>query len=523
MTTHPYLSETTVLSKRAHPAEWMLLVGFAGLLIATGAYENLHRDEFLYAAYGTHPDWSYKEAAPLIGWAAALSESLLGKTTFALRLWPNLCMVAALAVYLRLLRVLGAALSTRLWFGLAYVLSPVILAFGHLFQPSGFEALAYALLTYAVAEALLQPKRHLGWALVLASAGLYAKFTFLYLGGSMLLACLLLSEARKRLLQTPWPWWVGSFILLCPLLIWQYAHHWPFLAHMQALEDTQLQHQPPFDALLSVPLLFVPGALLLSASVLGIRLRQKEHRVLRPALLAWLVTAAFLTASQGKHYYLAAPTLPLLVAGSLTLARFSMPWKRAFYGGTGTLMLASLGFLPAIIALPEPWESRYLEKARITPGLQEIFRWEDGTLHDLPQDMADKKGWEELAPLVQAAWDRLSPEERRHTVVYGDSYGEAGAANWYQKPDAGWTAISDNGSFSLWAELPPRIERLLYINVGDYGDLHELFDTIRVVGKVQNVQARIYGAELLLCTDPKPGTDVLIRARMQEAEEGFMH
>lgn len=523
MTTFQYLSETAVLSKRARPAEWILLVGFAGLLIGTGAYEHLHRDEFLYAAYGDHPDLSYKEAAPLIGWAATLSESLLGKTAFALRLWPSLCMVAALAIYLRLMRLLGASLSARLWFGLAYALSPVIIAFGHLFQPSGFEVLAYALLTYAVTEAHLQPKRHLGWVLALAAAGLYAKFSFLYLGGSMLIACFLLPETRKRLFHTRWTWWLAGLLLVLPLGLWQYIHHWPFLAHMQALEDTQLHHQRPFEVLLSLPLLFVPGALLLFASPYSIRLRQREHRVLRPVLLAWLVTVVFLIVSQGKHYYLATPSLPLLMAGSLAMARMAVPLRRAIYTGTGILALVSLSFLPALIALPEPWEGRYLAWARNMPGLQKIFYWEDGSLHDIPQDMADKKGWDELAPIVQAAWDKLSPEERQHTVVFGDSYGEAGAANWYQKPDAGWTAITDNGSFSLWIKLPPRIDRLLYINVGDYGDLNELFDTITVVGSVQNRQARIYGSEVLLCTGPKADTDAKIRARMQEAKEGFMY
>lgn len=180
---HPYLSETARLGKQALPAEWVLMAVFGGVMLATGAYEPLHRDEFLYAAYGDHPSLGYKEAAPLIGWAATLSETLLGKTAFALRLWPSLCMVAALAVYLRLMRLLGASLSARLWFGIAYALSPVIIAFGHLFQPSGFEVLAYAMLTYAWVEALARPKAHLGWVLLATAGGLYAKFSFLLSGG----------------------------------------------------------------------------------------------------------------------------------------------------------------------------------------------------------------------------------------------------------------------------------------------------------------------------------------------------
>lgn len=344
-----------------------------------------------------------------------------------------------------------------------------------------------------------------------------------YLGGSVLVVCILTPGIRQRLFRTGWVWWATSLLLLVPLAIWQQMHAWPFLAHMKALEDTQLHHRKPWALLRDLPLLFLPGALLLFSSAFLFWFRQREFRLLRPALLIWGITALFLVVQHGKHYYLASPTIPLLVAGALVCSQIARSRKVLFNACMGLLMVVSLGLYPALVSLPEPWQSRYLYYARQTPGLQELFRWEDGNIHHMPQDMADKKGWDELAPIVQAAWDKLSPEERQHTVVFGDSYGEAGAANWYQKPDAGWTAISDNGSFSLWIKLPSRIDRLLYINVGDYGDLNELFDTITVVGSVQNRQARIYGSEVLLCTGPKADTDSVIRARMQEAKEGFMY
>jgi len=58
-----------------------------------------------------------------------------------------------------------------------------------------------------------------------------------------------------------------------------------------------------------------------------------------------------------------------------------------------------------------------------------ITRWEDGKIHNMPQDYADMLGWKELAHLVDSTFTLV--EDKAHTIIHCDNYGEAGAINFY--------------------------------------------------------------------------------------------
>ncbi len=53
-------------------------------------------------------------------------------------------------------------------------------------------------------------------------------------------------------------------------------------------------------------------------------------------------------------------------------------------------------------------------------------------LNELPQSIADRFGWEDLAKTVSAAYQTLPENERSKTIIYARNYGEAGAIDYFR-------------------------------------------------------------------------------------------
>ncbi len=58
-------------------------------------------------------------------------------------------------------------------------------------------------------------------------------------------------------------------------------------------------------------------------------------------------------------------------------------------------------------------------------GIDVGRRFEDGSIHSLPQDYADMLGWEEMTSLANKAY--LSIEDKKSSFIYCENYGQAGA------------------------------------------------------------------------------------------------
>ena len=83
-------------------------------------------------------------------------------------------------------------------------------------------------------------------------------------------------------------------------------------------------------------------------------------------------------------------------------------------------------------------------------GMGEAMRWEDGSMHDLPQDFADMLGWEEIAATVAAEYQQLPAAIRSDAVIFAANYGQAGALVRYGPDHDLPSVISKGSSFWLW-------------------------------------------------------------------------
>ena len=129
-------------------------------------------------------------------------------------------------------------------------------------------------------------------------------------------------------------------------------------------------------------------------------------------------------------------------------------------------------------------------------------RFEDGTIHSLPQDYADMIGWEELASLADSAYNIIT--DKKASLIYAENYGMAGAITVIGKKYSLPEAVSFNESFRYWFPhtLSSEITSFVYINHGMGDDVQNLFADISLIGTISDPDAREYGAGVYLCRQP---------------------
>jgi hypothetical protein len=167
------------------------------------------------------------------------------------------------------------------------------------------------------------------------------------------------------------------------------------------------------------------------------------------------------------------------------------------------LLLVTLPIVP--IGIPVFSTSgliKYFEFQEEKLGIDLGRRFEDGTIHSLPQDYADMLGWEELTLIADSAYRMVG--DRDACFIYGENYGQAGAITVIGKKYGLPEAISFSESFQYWqpARFDPDITSIVYINDEPGDDIKTLFSRITRVGSISNPHAREYGTAVYLCEDP---------------------
>jgi hypothetical protein len=142
-------------------------------------------------------------------------------------------------------------------------------------------------------------------------------------------------------------------------------------------------------------------------------------------------------------------------------------------------------------------------------------RWEDGSVHSLPQDYADMLGWEELTMITNRAWHSIA--DNKAAFIYCENYGQAGAITIIGKKYGLPEAVSFNESFRYWIphKFDPDITSFIYINNDEMGeDVRTLFRKITIIGSITNPDAREYGTTVYLCEDPVMSFNKFWKARL---------
>lgn len=471
----------------------------------------------LYFAMGDHPGIGYLTTSPLIGLLAFISRNIFGYSEFGLKLFPALTGAASLIIISLLVRELKGKNLAVIIACFAFIASPAFLRSNALFQPVSFDEFFWLVTFYLIVRMVNtdNPRQWLSIGFILGLAFL-TKYSIVFLIAGLSIS--LAFSPHRRLFQSKY-FLYGLFIgilVILPNLLWQYFNNWPVIKHMTELSESQLVHVERSNFLLGQILMNFPVALIWLIGLVSLFI-QKDKVKFRFLGYTYVAVLALFILAKGKDYYTLGLYPMLFAAGGVAMENLFIR-KLYFinYLILGYAFIFALLLVPlALPALPFNQLEKYCKA--ISPS---INRWEDGTIHKIPQDYADMTGWKELAEDVSKAYNQLDQKEKEKCVIYASNYGEAGAIQFYGHKYGLPKPISFNDSYLLWA--PDSISDcpLIYIN-HEIGDIKDLYNNYPETGRINNEYFRENGVSIRLCTDPKKQWKALYAAKVHRLKSAF--
>ncbi|TLV03321.1 ArnT family glycosyltransferase [Dyadobacter luticola] len=493
---------------------FFIITKFALHAVMIAPEYDLHRDEYLHLDQGKHLAWGYLSVPPFTSWTSYIV-LLLGNSEFWVKFFPVLFGVLTMVVVWKAIEELGGGLYA-LALGATAVTFSVLLRINMLFQPNSTDVFGWTLVYFCVLCYIkTEHKKWLYWAAVAFGFSFLNKYNIVFLVAGLVPALLLTSQrkvfANKQL-------YVAALIvilIILPNLIWQYQNNFPVLHHMQLLAKTQLVNVNRVDFLKEQILYFIGSIFVVLAALISFFIYPpfKKYQVFFWALV---FTLSLFTYLRAKGYY-AIGLYPIFLAfGSVYLEVLfvrRLVWLRV------AAMLVIVGLFIPIVGLAFPIKSP-AEIAANGGRLKKfgLLRWEDGKDHELPQDFADMLGWKELAQKVDMEYEKIA--DKRHTVVLCDSYGQAGAINYYSRfKNIG--AVTMNADYINWVPLDEEIKNVILIQNADDDDKDRkkeqpLFQEIHLTGKIETPYARERGTSIYVLLNAKVSINEILKKDIEE-------
>lgn len=496
---------------------WVLAAKIILHFFTNGNY-SYHRDELLYLALGNHPDFGHWSNGPLIGWTSWFIQHVLGDSPFMIRFIPTLLGCGLIVLAAAMARDMGSGKWGQFLAALSILVSPMYLRASTMFQPVIFDVFLWTSFTYLLVRYLHTEERKyiIGFG-VAFGISLLNKYTPVFYLIALVLALLATPHRTLLLKKETGMAALVALLIFLPNLLWQKAYNFPVIQHMEDLSSSQLANIKPVNFLLDQLLLNMPSMLLLFGGL--IFLFSTKGRRFR--LLGWLYLAIIMLflVFKGKSYYSAGIYPVLLAGGAVAWEQWIKPqWGKA---GLGVLMILSIiPFLPlGVYILPLEKMVDYSTWLENEVKLDGPLRWEDGVVHDLPQDYADMCGWEELAQIAQAAYEKAAAPES--TLLYAENYGQAGAVNLWGKKNGLPHCNSFSDNFRLWIDPDFQPTALIYINDELGKDVEALFENIQVIGRITTSYAREKGTTVFLCQNAKDDVSQFWHERVEMVEASW--
>jgi hypothetical protein len=321
----------------------------------------------------------------------------------------------------------------------------------------------------------------------------------------------LLLTRERRVLWTPWlPVALGiSALLLAPNLIWQGTHGWPFLevvqgdfAHRHAFQTgLQLEYknvaqnglafiteQLVYTNPLSVPIW------LIGLGMLAFTTRYRDLRFIPIAYVILLAAAIWL---QAKGYYIIGIYAVLISAGAVSIEGL----VRRPVARTAAVVVFLMGTLPFVpLSLPVLSIDTFIAYSK----LLHLTGTNGGTARLIQPLYAEEFGWDELAQHVAAVYKGLPPAVRARTGVFADTYGDAGALNFYGPRYGLPPVISAQNTYYLWGTRGYDGQTLIVVGASQADLVRSLYRNVKLVATYGNSYKWVVEGPtpIYLCTDP---------------------
>ena len=477
----------------------LAIIKFILPYLLQNSYYEPHRDEFLYLAEGHHLAWGFMEIPPMLSIFAWLTH-LFGDGMFWIKFWPNLFGALTFIYTAKIVQKLGGSAFAIFLAFLPFIFG-VYLRLFFLFQPNTPEVFFWTMIAYSVLRYIQTEKNKYLYILgVSIGLGMLSKYSVAIFAVSILAG--LLFTRQRKIFSNKHLYYAGIIALLIflPTILWEYNHHFPIVVHMKELNDRQLQYVSPAGFLIDQLLMNLPCVFIWLA---GLYFTAFSHKGKKYRAFAWayVFVIILLLVLHGKNYYALGVYPVLLAFGAYHLEKFSEHrlkiWRYVF-----VIIPCILGFIFIPISLPVAKPAalaRYYEVMHTAKT--GALKWEDHKNHPLPQDFADMLGWEEMTQKMAKAYNSLDSNEKAHTFLFCDNYGEAGAVNYYRYKYHLPEAHSDNGSFLYWMPRNIHIDNLVLIT-DDHEEMQhpfiKNFKSAVVTDSVTNIYARERGSLIIV-------------------------
>jgi hypothetical protein len=490
-----------------------ILIKFILQYLLIDAGYDLHRDEYLHLDQAHHLAWGYISVPPVTSWFSYLIY-ILGYSEFWVKFFPSLFGALTIVLVWKTLESLGGNLFSLSLVAIGLIFS-ALARLNLLFQPNSFDILAWTFVLFSLVKYFQTSKNNwLYWLGIAFGFGILNKYNIAFLAIGLLPGLLLTPE--KKIFRNPHLYGgMGLAALIAlPNLIWQWANDFPVIWHMKMLNKYQLVNVDRMDFLSEQPLFFIGSIFILILAFISFFTFPpvKKYRFL---FFSLIFTLGVLTYFRAKAYY-AIGLYPIYFAfGSLYLSQLlAIGWKRYLKPIALILPIAMFAFLAPLIFPIKPQEKLKEVYAR-HPEL-DLTRWEDGEIHDLPQDFADMLGWKELAEKVDLAYAKAPADE--YTVIICDNYGQAGAINFYTKTK-GLQAVTMNADYVNWIDLSREIKNVILVREVEDGISEReisFFEKSEEVGTITDPDAREYGTIIHLLLGTKTDINAILAAEIEE-------
>jgi len=268
---------------------------------------------------------------------------------------------------------------------------------------------------------------------------------------------------KRKLLFSRWILLGGlaCFLIILPNLIWQILHHFPSLElyrnsfGSKNISKTYLQvliEQIVFANPFSFPL-WITGLIYLAFP------GGKRYRLFLFAFIFLMLL--MLAGHSSRPDRISSIYTFFMASGAVAIEQHLQSfWRRltlaslAILMGLGGIILAPV-FCPL---LPPAILKHHISRLGLKFDIEEGKKGEP-----IPQWLADRIGWEDLAVQVSQVYHSLPEDEQRNAVIISSNYGEAGALEYYA-PGLGLPNVySTHNSYHSWG--PPSDTVHVYIGV----------------------------------------------------------
>lgn len=419
-------------------------------------------DEFYYIACSKHLAFGYVDQPPLSILLLALNRWVLGDSLPAIRLLPAFASGAVVFFTGLIARRLGGRSAAQGIAALGAVVAPANLVFSGFYSMNPFECLLWATIAYVVIR-MIQEENPKLWLLVglLLGLGLQMKHTIILyalgLGVGMLLT------AERRFLWNRWFVYgcLIAFLLLLPNIIWEILNGIPSLEFYRNAMTHKNVPTSPAGVVVGQIIIMNPATLPLILLGLVFFFRREEGKKFRAFGWAYfIVLTAMIIGQSSRPDRIAAAYTIIFAAGAVVVEQYAAAMKRHWLVLVVTVFLVVGGCVVAPISvplLPPATLVRYMSAIGFSMNI------ERGKSSALPQWLADRFGWQQLAAEVSTVYRSLRPNLKQNCVIITGSYGQAGALEFYSKQYELPPVYSTHNSYHSWGPPPDSVKT--YIGV----------------------------------------------------------